>query len=383
MKKKTWGRRIIVWLPVGIISLLVLILIVNWFSMRLIRPRDLSPHRSELSWEADLGAIPPTPEDPEPTAVSQPLGTFTLPEVLSVEDAVEVGGGWIVLDRRLGKLHFLDNTSGLLESVGGEGPGPGELRSPVALAAGSSYLWVLNRRGQSLDRFSLQGEFKDRRGIKGGGCLVGLAEELHFIPHKGLLLLRVCPATLPGPGTAFLERLDPTGDLTVEVALPLGESGSRRLHLLRHPTAAATAEHLFLGTWDTPCIAMLPFAGSASRGVSGHRCLPDFVRARTPETDRSKIERRFRRLSDWGFLPMAVPDRYPWFDKVFSTSRGPVVRRILGEKDRDLVLLSPQGGTRVSDIVFPENTFVGEETILAARDLLQGTEIRIFPNPWR
>jgi hypothetical protein len=383
MKKKGLGRRILVLLPVGFFSLLVLIFLVNWLSMLLIQPRTPSPNRSDLSWEEDLGAIPPTPEDPESTTISQPLGTFILPEVLSVEDAVEVNGGWILLDRRLGKLHFLDNTSGLLESVGGEGPGLGELRSPVALAAGGSFLWVLNQQGQSLDRFSLQGEFQDRRGVHGGGCLVGLAEELHYIPQKGLILLRICPATLPGPGTAFLEKLDPAGTLTVEVALPLGESGSRRLHLLRHPTASATAEHLFLGTWDTPCIAVLPLTGGATRGVSGHRCLPDFVRAKAPETDRSKMEIRFQRLSEWGFLPMVVPDRYPWFDRIFSTSRGLIVRRILEEEERDLVLLGPHEGSRVSDMVFPEDTFVGEETILAARDLLQGTEIQIFPNPWR
>jgi hypothetical protein len=80
---------------------------------------------------------------------------------------------------------------------------------------------------------------------------------------------------------------------------------------------------------------------------------------------------------------MDVPDRYPWFDRIFSTTRGLVVRRILGEEERDLVLLRPTGEPLVSGRVFPANTFVGEETVLAARDLLQGTEISIFPNPWR
>lgn len=383
MKKKNLGRRILVLLPVGLFSLVVLILLVNWLSMLLVRPRTPSPNRSDLSWEKDLGALPPGDVEPEPTPVSDPLGTFTLPEVLSVEDAVEVDGGWILLDRRLGKLHFINNTSGLLKSVGGEGPGPGELRSPVAIALGDSLLWVLNQQGQSLDRFSLTGEFQDRRQVREGGCLVGLAQELHFTTKKGLIILRVCPATLPGPGTAFLEKLDSDGLLTVEVALPLGEQGSRRLHLLRQPTAAARGESLFIGTWDTPCIAVLPLFGGASREVTGHRCLPDFVRAKAPEKDRSKVENRFQRLSDLGLLPMEVPDRYPWFDKIFSTSRGLVVRRILGEEERDLVLLGPDDEARVSSLVFPEDTFVGEETVLAARDLMQGTEIQVFTNPWR
>ena len=383
MKKKHPGRRILVLLPIGCFALIALILLVNWISMLLLGPRAAFTDRTDLYWEADLGTIPPGQEDPEPTRISDPIGTYTLPGVLSVEDAVEVDRGWIILDRRIGKLHFIDNQSGLKKSVGGEGPGPGELRHPVALTVGDSLLWVLNQRGRSLDRFSLQGEFQDRRDLRGGGCLVGLAEELHFLPQEGLISLRVCPATLPGPGTAFLERLGPDGTLTVEVALPLGERGSRKLHLLRQPTASASHGTLYLGTWDAPCIAVLPSAVGTTRGISHYRCLPDFERAKAPEAERSRIASRFQRLSDLGFLPVEVPERFPWFDKVFSISGGLVVRRILTEEERDLVLLSPGGLPQVSDRVFPANTFVGEETVLTSRDLLQGTEIQIYPNPWR
>jgi hypothetical protein len=383
MQKKPWGRRILVHLAVGFISLILLILMVNWASMLLLQPRTPSAAPSELSWEEDLGSIPPVDEPPSPVGVPEPLGTFILPAVLSVQDAVEIEGGWVVLDRRLGKLHFIDNHLGLMKSTAGEGPGPGELREPVALTLGDSFLWILNERGRTLDRFSVHGEFQDRRGVREGGCLVGLAEEIHYIPDEGLVILRVCPATLPGPGTAFIESLDPSGLLTAEFSLPLGERGSRRIHLLRRPTASATGEDLFLGTWDAPCIAVLSRGEGASGGVLRHRCMPDFVRAKAPEADRSKIATRFQRLAQWGFLPMEVPDRYPWFDRIFSTTRGLVVRRILGEEERDLVLLGPLGKPQVSERSFPANTFVGESTVLAARDLLQGTEISIFPNPWR
>jgi hypothetical protein len=94
------------------------------------------------------------------------------------------------------------------------------------------------------------------------------------------------------------------------------------------------------------------------------------------------LEERFQGITRMGFLPMEVPDQLPWYDAVFSTSVGPVVRRIRGEGDRDLVLLFPDGTTSVTDRLFPESTFVGERSILVVRDLLQGTEIRIFRNPW-
>jgi hypothetical protein len=59
-----------------------------------------------------------------------------------------------------------------------------------------------------------------------------------------------------------------------------------------------------------------------------------------------------------------------------------VVRRIRGLEDRDLVLLKPEGGSLVTASLFPENTYVGERTILTVEDLLQGTRVQIFRNPW-
>jgi len=50
---------------------------------------------------------------------------------------------------------------------------------------------------------------------------------------------------------------------------------------------------------------------------------------------------------------------------------------------RHLILLLPNGASDRLDHLFPSKTFVGNETLLAAQDLLQGTRIDIFPNPWR
>jgi len=310
--------------------------------------------------------------------MSPSLGDFTLPQVLSVEDAVEWKGGWILLDRRLGKVHILDIDSGSVRSMGREGPGPGELKDPVALALEDSVLWVLNHRGLVLDQFSVEEGFRDRRRVQGGGCLVGLAKKLSVIPGKGIFVLRICPATLPGPGTAWVEGINPDGALSPALSLPLGEPGSRRLHFLRQPAMVAGSEGLFLGTWDNPCIGEFDPTGEPQ----GFRCLPAYLRPELPADEKAGLQKRFRRVTELGLLPITVPDHLPWYDRVFSTSKGLVVRRVRGMEERDLILLPPEGGSSVTDSLFPQNTFVGVETILAVQDLLQGTRVRIYPNPW-
>jgi hypothetical protein len=134
----------------------------------------------------------------------------------------------------------------------------------------------------------------------------------------------------------------------------------------------------YFGTWDAPCLLSFTTEGNSI----GRFCLPDSERASVPEEEKAMLEERFQGITRMGLLPMEVPDLLPWYDAVFSTSVGPVVRRIRGESDRDLVLLFPDGTTSVIDRLFPESTFVGERSILVVRDLLQGTEIRIFRNPW-
>jgi len=78
-----------------------------------------------------------------------------------------------------------------------------------------------------------------------------------------------------------------------------------------------------------------------------------------------------------------VPDLLPWFDRLFVIPQGLVIRRIRGEDLRDLVLLDSLGAASVLDRLLPENTFMGDHTVLATRDMLEGTQIQIFRNPWR
>jgi len=379
-RKKRWpvGKRLRILLPVGCLLLLTAPVALSWISIRILHPPVPPPPQGNLSWQRDFGVKRASHETPTVSPVSPALGSFTLPGVLSVEDAVEWEEGWILLDRRLGKIHFLNASSGLTRSMGREGPGPGELKDPVALAVDDSLVWVLNQRGLVLDRYSLISGFQKRLRIRGGGCLVGLAKKLLVFPTKGLFLLRVCPATLPGPGTAWVEGIGPEGLLAPVLSLPLGEPGSRRLHFLRQPALAGSSNSIFMGSWDTPCIGEFGRGG----GLEGYRCLPDYPRPVTPKEERSNLERRFGRMRELGLLPIDVPEHLPWYDRIFATSRGLVVRRIRGVEGRDLVLLPPDGRSSVTDSLFPEGTFVGERSILTVQDLLQGTKVQIFPNPW-
>lgn len=304
---------------------------------------------------------------------------ITSSEVLSVSDAVEMGDVWVLLDSRRGSLHFLELNSGRIRSVGRSGPGPGEFRDPVAVAAGDSTIGVLNHRGLFLDEYSLDGGFLRRTRLQGGGCLVGLMKGLSMVAGRDPLLMRICPALVPGPGTAWIERIGPDGNLTPVLSLPLGRAGSGRLHLLRQPAFRAGDHLLFLGTWDAPCISAFSREGEVHRPF----CLPDYPRPRTPDAEKSALERRLEKVTALGLLPIRVPDVLPWYDAFFVTSRGIAVRRIRSSEERDIVLLHLEGGASVAQGILPRTTHVGEESILSIEDVLRGSRIRVHANPWR
>ncbi len=379
MKTKT--KKCLKWkaVPLGCLLLISLPLASTLGSIWLTRPKVDLPSDRRLSWAQDLASHAAPPADPREVTISPMTASFVLPEVLSVEDATEWGDGWILLDRISGQIHFLHPDSGITKTLGGEGEGPGELQNPVALAVMDSTLWVVNQRGLALDRFHVGRGFGARLRIRGGGCQAGLTKDLSVLPGGEMFVLRVCPSPLVGPGTAFWERVPPDGVLEPHLVLPLGTPGSRKLHILRQPAVAARGNRTFLGTWDTPCLAELRPDGS----VAGHRCLPEYDRPHTEEEDRVSLSDRFRTITRLGFLPVEIPEHLPWYDRVFATSRGPVVRRVRGEEERDLVLLPQDGRGTATRRRFPENTYVGERTILAVRDLVVGTQIQVYPNPWQ
>jgi hypothetical protein len=375
------GGRSRLWylLPAGCLVLVAAPFAVSWTALYFLRP-DPPPSQVEaLDWEEEIGTLSASGQVPETLQLASPVGSFTLPQVLSVQDALEGDSLWVLLDARSGRLHFIHPRQGWLRSSGRKGEGPGELLDPVALAFSGSSLWVLNQRGLTLDQFTLDGTFQQRRRLRGGACLAGMARGLDGLEDGGLLLLRVCPATLPGPGTAWLEILAPTGELTPLLSLPLGTPGSRRLHLLRQPVMASDGRRVHLGTLDMPCLVDLTVAGSRA----GHRCLPDYSRAPAPEEDREKLERRFRGLPSMGFLPMEVPDRLPWYDRLFALPEGVGVLRIEGYETRELVYLGDDGEAGILNARLPANTYVGRTTILLAEDRIQGSWIQIHSNPWK
>lgn len=331
-----------------------------------------------LAWDQIVGVGEPLDRIPEHLELPAPLGIHILPEVLSVQDAVEWENGWILLDARLGKLHFLHPSEGLTESWGGRGEGPGELLSPVAIELQDTILWVLNRSGLALDRFSIHSGYRARKRIQGGGCMVGLARSLFSLGDGALAFLRTCPPLIPGPGSAFVEVLDTTGWASSLLELPLGNPGSRRIHPFRTPVVASWQGGLLLGTGDAPCIREL-----RSNGVPEDlRCLPRYDRPEVPEHEREAFESRFGGISKLGFQPIEVPDVLPWYDQLFSTGRGLLVRRIAGNEEGELVLLPREGSPVILGSVFSGPVWVGERTMILARDLMQGTEIQVVALPW-
>jgi hypothetical protein len=374
-------RKNLVWiLLAGALVLLVAGSVgLNWLTLRALRPSRPAGSGTRLSWQTELGSHPPSQAPLATIPLRSPSGTWIFPQILSVEDAVEWEEGWIILDSRAGRFHVLNSATGSLESVGREGAGPGELTDPVALALEDSLLWVLNERGFSLELFRLPSEFVQRRRLEGGGCFAGLAKGLMAGSPGKLYLLRICPASLPGPGTAWVEEVAPDGSLVPLVSMTLGEEGSRRLHLARQPIVAGGDRSVFLGTGDAPCLIELGGEGSPL----GVRCLSSYARPTTPPEEVSSLEARLQRIIKLGLLPVEVPRYLPWYDRAFSTSLGLVVLRLRGADERDLVLLGDDGKRSVAAGLLPPHTFVGERTVLAATELVEGTRIQVYPSPWR
>jgi hypothetical protein len=159
----------------------------------------------------------------------------------------------------------------------------------------------------------------------------------------------------------------------------LGEAGSRTIHFLRQPAISGGGGRLFLGTLDTPCVLEITPGGE----VGGPICLPPYHRPLVPESERDHLQGRFKGITDLGLLPLEISREMPWYDRVFSTSRGLVFRRFRDMEERDLVLVTPEGETHGIEGRLPEMTYVGEETILVAWDRMQGTEVHLYHNPWR
>jgi hypothetical protein len=207
---------------------------------------------------------------------------------------------------------------------------------------------------------------------------VGLAKRLIPLPGGALALLRTCPPLVPGPGTAYVERVDTTGWVTSLARLPLGRLGSRRIHPLREALSAAWEGGFLLGTGDVPCMARLTNRGS----LVGHLCLPAYDPVPLPDDGREDLLGRMGALLRLGFLPVDLPESMPWFDRLFEVSRGLVVRRVRGVDTRDLLLVSADGPIFRVNTLVDSDTFVGSHTLIRVRDLMQGTEIRVYPAPW-
>lgn len=109
-----------------------------------------------LIMSCGAGEQAPIPDFPVPT-VELEIGELEGSNVFGlVEDIQPVGGGqFVVLDSRPPTLTLFDPEGRPLATIGRSGEGPGEFRSPVALASDGARLYVLDARGLQIHEYAV------------------------------------------------------------------------------------------------------------------------------------------------------------------------------------------------------------------------------------
>lgn len=312
-------------------------------------------------------AVRPTP----PAAASARL----VPGMLSVTDALELEGQWVVLDHRVPALHWLDHRGSLLRSRGSAGDGPGELRRPRALARLGDTLVVVSGDGSRLDYFSLTGEFLRRTPLGAEDCAGATLVDMAGTPAPALFVLRQCIDVPRGWVRLQLVRVGPEGFTTEIASADLYDLRGRAGSAFAVPVLAASRHRIYLGVGDG-CLRVYQPDGRPA----GELCYPERERLPAPPELKRRIAEMKRArplLSGPAYRP---PDHLPPFDAVFTAGENLVWRTFTGLETRALQVWTPgQALPRRLPIHGTEHTFVGSTSVLVAQELVDGIAIAVLP----
>jgi hypothetical protein len=306
----------------------------------------------------------------EETRIEEPTFGSALP-VMDATDAVEVPGGWVVLDRRSPQLAFLDEKGGLLKRVSREGDGPGELHRPAAIAITQSTLAVIDVGGNRLDLFDLDGVFRTRLIVDAPGCVF---TQLHRFSGlvTGFALLRSCTQG-DGSVSALAEWVDLDGSREL-IQKPVYMNIKRGTVSLATPLLAAVGDRVYLGLTPDPCIITV----ERRHTLADRICHPDDNPIVVPDSVRRQIASDAARLP--ATLKFVPPNRLPPFDDIlrvgdalaFHVLEGDTTSAIEVARDGSLVRIVPAHGSRY---------LFGQRGILVAKERAEGTAFAVLPLP--
>jgi hypothetical protein len=304
-------------------------------------------------------------------AVGSPNGALFAGHVLSVESANFAAGRWYLADLRGHRVHVLDSTGMLLQSVGRQGTGPGEFRAPSLIAASAERFYVAEHSRSAISVFDSSGVFVRLLSVRGAcasGRVVGLAAV-----QRNLYVLRRC-MELPARVVYQLERsLDGSplqvwpviGD-TLRVAADAGVP----LHL---PVMAASLNRLVLGEGGSGCLRL--FALPQGRPI-GQRCLPEVARHPMPDAERERLTKRWQGR-------VVVPDSLPRIRGLALIDSALVVHGVTNAEQSTWLEIpwtaQPGRAVRILGRARVANSFLGPRTQLIVWDEAEGVRIELVP----
>lgn len=290
------------------------------------------------------------------------------PEIHAVTAASPGRGGWLVLDGRESRVHRVDALGRRVLDFGRPGRGPGELDAPAAVLALGDTVLVAERTGGRLHRFNLGGEFVGTRILTPDGCLGGGVVGMARMGTVPLLLLQCLEQRRRGSYAAVYALRD---SLELLTRRPLRDLQKGPVSPFRMPVLAADPNGFYLGVTTEPCLTGFDRGGDAAASA----CHPWTSSKPLPEAQRERLRSLARRLGSLG-KRLEIPDVLPPFDRAFVADGKPVFLTVLGMDERSLDVLDGDDLRRLPIPATPF-TFVGDSTVLVARERADGTWISV------
>jgi hypothetical protein len=291
--------------------------------------------------------------------------TDTLLGLLSVEDAIQVGDDWLLLDSRSSRVVRLGSDGRVDWSLGGPGQGPSEFEMGQWLAQSEGTVAVLTADGNRLVRYSLDGRVLSPVDLSTVACGFGPAQGLSASSDGSFLVLKSC-TELDLSVHGVVVRVEPDGEARVAGRILLAAQGAP-VDPFRIAALATWNGHPYLGSLSDGCLARL------DRGAHPARiCLSESERLALPDSIARQMAARNRLLAERG-LDFVVPEELPAFVEVRSLPSA-LLFRVPQPEGRDAFdLVRPDSSRTRVHVEDPRSVFVGEGDVLIVEEVLEGT----------